>query len=153
MNHKETSCKREAEKGCRERSSLLGLGAKPQTFPNAKRNRENSQGAKRHLTDGWRIKAAFNRREAKMGFGDEIPKRGMGWQPHGNPVPQREAKQRESSQGAKRHLTDGWRIKAAFNRREAKMGFGDEIPKRGMGWQPHGNPVPLIFSACDEHGL
>ena len=48
-------------------------------------------------------------------------------------VPQREAKQRENSQGAKQNLTDGWRIKAAFNRREAEMGFGDEIPKRGMG--------------------
>ena len=59
--------------------------------PHAKRNRESSQGAKRHLTDGWHTKATFNRREAEMGFGDEIPKRGMGWQPHGNPVPQRKA--------------------------------------------------------------
>ena len=39
----------------------------------------------------------LSRREAEMGFGDEIPKRGMGWQPHGNPVPP----------NAKRHLTDG----------------------------------------------
>ena len=27
-----------------------------------------------------------------------------------------------------------------LSRREAEMGFGDEIPKRGMGWQPHSNP-------------
>ena len=56
-------------------------------------------------------------------------------------VPQREAKQRENSQGAKRNLTDGWHTKAAFNRREAEMGFGDEIPKRGMG-----------LRACDAGG-
>ena len=66
-----------------------------------------------------------------MGFGDEIPKQGMGWQPH-RPPHMREA-QFIISQGAKRHLTDGWHTKAAFNRREAEMGFGDEIPKRGMG--------------------
>ena len=40
-----------------------------------------------------------------------------------------------------------------LSRREAEMGFGDEIPKRGMGWQPHGNPqtpqgnpVPLTLT-------
>ena len=53
----------------------------PKRNPNVKQIKGENQGAKRHLTDGWRIKAAFNRREAEMGFGDEIPKRGMEWQP------------------------------------------------------------------------
>ena len=26
--------------------------------------------------------------------------------------------------------------------RGSLLGFGDEIPKQGMGWQPHRNPVP-----------
>ena len=43
----------------------------------------------------------LNRREAEMGFGDEIPKRGMGWQLHRNP--KREA-QPKMNQGAKRPL-------------------------------------------------
>ena len=43
----------------------------------------------------------LNRREAEMGFGDEIPKRGMGWQPHRNP--KRKA-QPKMNQGAKRYL-------------------------------------------------
>ena len=73
------------------------MGGNP-IVPNAKRSRESSQGAKRNLTDGWHTKAAFNRREAEMGFGDEIPKRGMGG---GNPMVTL------SPPNAKRHLTDG----------------------------------------------
>ena len=57
-------------------------------------------------------------------------------------VPPREAKQRESSQGAKRNLTDGWRIKAAFNRREAEKGFGDESPSGVWGGNPMVTPSP-----------
>ena len=37
-----------------------------------------------------------------MGFGDEIPKQGMGWQPHNNP--NRKAIQKGKNQGAKRNL-------------------------------------------------
>ena len=29
-----------------------------------------------------------------------------------------------------------------LSRREAEMGFGDEIPKQGMGWQHMVTPVP-----------
>ena len=45
----------------------------------------------------------LSRREAEMGFGDEIPKRGMGWQPHGNSrSPYRKAIKKSKNQGAKR---------------------------------------------------
>ena len=57
------------------------------------------------LRDSWEKKwdITLSRREAEMGFGDEIPKRGMGWQPHGNSrSPYREAIKKSKNQGAKR---------------------------------------------------
>ncbi len=56
-------------------------------------------------------------------------------------VPPREAN-RESSQGAKRHLTDGKPAKSAFNRREAEKGFGDESPSGVWGGNPMVTPFP-----------
>ena len=48
---------------------------------------------------------SLNRREAKMGFGDEIPKRGMGGQPHSSPRnPQSRSDKKSKNQEAKRHL-------------------------------------------------
>ena len=46
-----------------------------------------------------------------MGFGDEIPKRGMGRQPHNNP--NREAIQKSKNQGAKRNLIPTKSLKTA----------------------------------------
>ena len=37
-----------------------------------------------------------------------------------------------------------------LNRREAETGFGDEIPRRGMGWQPHRNPAPIKKEVVSE---
>ena len=53
MNHKEKSCKREAEMGFGDEIPKRGdWGMKSPIVPHAKRNRESSQGAKRNLTDG-----------------------------------------------------------------------------------------------------
>ena len=54
-----------------------------------------------------------------MGFGDEIPKRGMGWQPHSNPSfpPNREAIQKSKNQEAKRNLIQIKPLKTAAKRR------------------------------------
>ena len=84
------------------------------------------------------VKAALNRREAKMGFGDEIPKRGLGRQPNVTPVLPKIAK-RIKARIRERSIPDS--AKAALNRREAKMGFGDEIPKWGLGQSPKRSPV------------
>ena len=46
----------------------------------------------------------LNRREAETGFGDEIPRRGMGWQPHRNPVTPKCEAPKSKNQGAKRNL-------------------------------------------------
>ena len=88
----------------------------------------------------------LNRREAKTGSGDWSP--GGVW--GGNPIvtptePQaRSAINYESGSEASPDSAP-----ACLSRREAEkgcreqrslLGFGDEIPKRGMGWQPHRNP-------------
>ena len=56
-----------------------------------------------------------------MGFGDEIPKRGMGWQPHRNPVVKREAK-KNKNQEAKRNLIPLQLLKTAAKRRRESEG-------------------------------
>ena len=79
----------------------------------------------------------LNRREAEKGSGDWSP--GGVW--GGNPIvtptdPQaRSAINYESGSEASPDSTP-----VCLNRREAETGFGDEIPKRGMGWQPQPNP-------------
>ena len=70
-------------------------------------------------------KAALSRREAKMGFGDEIPKRGLGRQSQRTPVLPQIAK-RIKARIRERSVPDS--TKAALNRREAKMGFGAAVP-------------------------
>ena len=79
----------------------------------------------------------LNRREAKMGSGDWSPGGVWGGDPIVTPTePQaRSAINYESGSEASPDSTP-----VCLNRREAEMGFGDEIPKRGMGWQPHRNP-------------
>ena len=76
----------------------------------------------------------LNRREAEMGFGDEIPKRGMGWQPHRNP--KREA-QPKMNQGAKRYLIPLPLVKTAAKRR---WGLGMKSPSGAWGGNPNRTP-------------
>ena len=68
-----------------------------------------------------------------MGFGDDIPKRVLGRQPYRNPCNPKIAKRfkRSVNQGAKRPLIPLTLLK---NCREAKMGFGDNIPKQVWDW-------------------
>ena len=33
-------------------------------------------------------------------------------------------------------------VKISTHKREAEKGFGDNVPKLGMGWQPHRTSVP-----------
>ena len=57
---------------------------------------------------------------------------------------------KNGSQGAKRSLTLTKPVLPAFAKspplycREAEMGFGDEIPKQGLGRQPHRTPMRSI---------
>ena len=72
-------------------------------------------------------------------FPDESPSGGFGRQPNVTPVLPKIAK-RINARIRERSVPDS--VKAALNRREAKMGFGDEIPKRGLGRQSQRNPHP-----------
>ena len=40
--------------------------------------------------------------------------------------------------------------KISTHKREAEKGFGDNVPKQGMGWQPHRNPVPIKKEVVSE---
>ena len=112
------------------------FGRQPNVTPySPNREAHKSKNQERSVPDS--TKAALNRREAKMGFGDEIPKRGLGRQSQRNPVLPKIAKHIKA-RVRERSVPDS--TKAALNRREAKMGFGDEIPKRGLGRQSQRNP-------------
>ena len=69
-----------------------------------------------------------------MGFGDEIPKRGLGWQPHRFPVPPKSRSDKKSvNQGAKRHLIPTKLLKTAASYiRNAAM----VTPCGGWGYVP-----------------
>ena len=75
-----------------------------------------------------------------MGFGDEIPKQGMGRRPHNNP--HREAIQKSKNQGAKRNLIPTNPLKTAAKRR---WGLGMKSPSRAWGGGPIITPIAKRF--------
>ena len=71
-----------------------------------------------------------------MGFGDNIPKRSMGWQPHSNPKIAKRFK-RNVNQGAKRPLILLTLLQTAAKRRRESEGI---IPSGRFGRQPKVTP-------------
>lgn len=77
MNHKETSCKREARWESEGRILSGRFGRQPNR-PQREAKQRKQSGSEASPDGRLAHKSAFNRREAEMGFGDEIPQAGYG---------------------------------------------------------------------------